>query len=154
MVLSREPITIDQRRCAFRFQIRTAFAAKCFEGGRDRFQLGLGAGSLADQPRDQSAGVTAGGTILADLQREHLNPRHLLVQELHQPLQAGGNLIGNEDQPDLAVPEVRPDRLPERIGSTAGFLPGGIQPRHQALGCSLRVVALKPGAQLPGGPER
>jgi hypothetical protein len=63
-------------------------------GGR---LLGIaGPGGLADQPRHQHPGRAVRGLVAPDLYCQHFDPGHLLVQELHQPLQAGRNLIGDE----------------------------------------------------------
>src|ERR1019366_5044888 len=68
--------------------------------------------------------------------------------------QAGGNLNGDETQPAPALPQVRPNRLPERIGGALRLQALGIQPGRQLLGCAAGVVAPKPGTQLLGSPER
>jgi len=91
---------------------------------------------------------------LADLDRQHLHARHLLVEELHQPLQRGRDLIRHEDQPDLAFPQVRPDRVPGGGSDTLGGIIRGLKPHRQPFGGGLRIIALKPGTQPRRCPER
>lgn len=114
----------------------------------------LGARSLADDSRDQRSRSASGGPVLADLDGQHFHLRHLLIEELHQALQRGRDLIGHEDEPDLALSQVRPDRVPEPRGHVLRVVASGVQLGHQLLGRGLGLITFEPSAQLLRQPKR
>jgi hypothetical protein len=52
---------------------------------------------------------------LLHFHRQDLDIGHLLVEELHESAQLSGSLIGNEDQTDFALLEIRFHTPPERV---------------------------------------
>jgi len=65
---------------------------------------------------------------MGDLQRQHLDAWHLLVEKLHQSLQAGGDLISDKNQPDLPFPQISSHLLPETVSKVLGLLFGAPTP--------------------------
>jgi hypothetical protein len=70
--------------------------------------------SLADYSWDQAPQLAA--DILANLHSQNLGRIQLTIEELHDALQLGRNLISNKDHPNSTRLKVGPDLMPELIG--------------------------------------
>ena len=67
----------------------------------------------ADDPRHERLGRLAVEPL--DLDRKHLDCRHLRVEELHHPREGIGNDVRHEQQTQTLRREVRGDALPEPV---------------------------------------
>lgn len=87
--------------------------------------------------------------VLPDLYGQHLGRVHLLVQELDDPPQFGGDDVGHEDQPHSPGQEVRLHRLPEhpRVRTTEELGQGGGRGPPAGL-----APGLEPGLDAVGRP--
>jgi len=75
----------------------------------------------ADSARHHDPDVAV--DVLRELQADHLNGGHLLVEELDDAPQLARDAVGHKDQTNAAGTEIGFDRAPERLDGIAIHVP-------------------------------